>query len=54
MTEDTRKLFVGKKPGETIDVPNGVITIDEAYDLVEAAAQAAPAPAPKRTKAKAN
>jgi len=54
--EDTRKLLVGKKPGETIELPNGTITIDEAYEVVEKAAQAAPAPAPatKRTKVKAN
>ncbi len=36
LSEDSRKLFLGKKPGEVIETPNGTIAIDETYDVVEA------------------
>lgn len=36
MSDETRALFVGRKPGDEIEVPNGTIAIDEAYDVAQA------------------
>ncbi len=36
MDETTRALFVGRKAGDVIDMPNGSIVVDEAYAIAEA------------------